>query len=126
MHPLQLSILADENIHEEVMNHLRRRRLTIESIKERNLRGSTDEQIISLAEKEKKIILTHDADFGRIMHLSQILQTGIVFLRPGHIDFNFTIQTLNAIIATKLEVQIPFILVAERTGDDIKIRLRNL
>lgn len=88
MHPLQLSILADENIHEEVVNHLRKRGLMIESIKERNLRGSTDEQIISLAEKEKKIILTHDADFGRIMHLSQSLQTGIVFLRPGHIDFN--------------------------------------
>lgn len=126
MHPLQFSILADENIHDEVVHYLQEQGLAVESIKERKLRGSTDEQIITLAEKEEKIILTHHADFGRIMHLSQVVNTGIVFLRPGHIDFNFTIQTLKAILATKLDVQIPFILVAERSGEDIKIRLRQL
>jgi predicted nuclease of predicted toxin-antitoxin system len=126
MHPLHFPIIADENIHDEIVHFLRGQSLIIESIKERDLRGSTDEQIIALAEKENKIILTHDADFGRIMHLSQIIHTGIIFLRPGHIDFNFTIQTLKAIFATELEVQIPFILVAERSGEDIKIRLRKL
>jgi predicted nuclease of predicted toxin-antitoxin system len=126
MHPLQFPIIADENIHDEVVNFLRKESLRVESIKERNLRGSSDQQIIALAEREGKVILTHDADFGRIMHLSQIVHTGIIFLRPGHIDFNFTIQTLKSMLATELNVQVPFILVAERSGEDIKIRLRNL
>ncbi|MBO9681783.1 MAG: DUF5615 family PIN-like protein [Flavisolibacter sp.] len=82
--------------------------------------------MIALAEREGRVVLTHDADFGRIMHLSQIVHTGIIFLRPGHIDFNFTIQTLKSILAAELNVQVPFILVAERSGEDIKIRLRNL
>lgn len=100
--------------------------MAIESIEERNLQGISDEQIIALAEAEEKVILTHDADFGRIIHLNQVVKTGIIFLRPGHIDFTIYIQTLQAILATELECSIPFMLVAERTGSDIKIRLRFL
>ena len=47
---------------------LRKQGLQIESIKERNLRGSTDALIVALAQEENKVILTHDADFGRILH----------------------------------------------------------
>ncbi len=126
MHPLSFPILADENIHDEVVYFLRAKGLQIESIKERNLRGSTDNQIIALAQKEGKIILTHDADFGRIVHFSTEVKTGIVFLRPGHIDFSLHIQTLNALLNANLQAEIPFILVAERSGEDIKIRLRIL
>lgn len=126
MHPLHFPILADENIHEEVVQYLRKQGLKIESIKERNLRGSTDTQILKLAQEEGKIILTHDADFGRMMHFTSAAKTGIIYLRPGHIDFSFTIQTLQSILLAELQTQIPFILVAERTGDDIKLRLRTL
>jgi predicted nuclease of predicted toxin-antitoxin system len=126
MHPLHYPILADENIHEEVVYFLRKQGLQIESIKERGLRGSTDKQIIALAQSEEKIILTHDAYFGRILHFSQGIKTGVIFLRPGHIDYTFTIQTITSILATELQAQIPFIMVAERTGEDIKIRLRSL
>jgi predicted nuclease of predicted toxin-antitoxin system len=126
MHPLRYPFLADENIHEEVIYYLRKERLDIESIKERNLRGSTDNQIIALAQAERKVILTHDADFGRILHFSQGVQTGVIFLRPGHIDYSYTIQTLKSILATEMQTELPFIIVAERTGSDIKIRLRNL
>lgn len=126
MHPLRFHLLADENIHEEVVNYLRKKGLEIENIKERNLRGSTDNGIIALAQAERKIILTHDADFGRMLHFSQGVQTGVIFLRPGHIDYSFTIQTLESILATALQAEVPFIIVAERTGNDIKIRLRNL
>lgn len=126
MHPLRFPIIADENIHEEVVFYLREQGLKIESIRERSLRGTTDEQIMILAQAEEKIILTHDADFGRIIHFSPVIKTGIIFLRPGHLDHSFHIQTIQALLVADLEAQIPFILVAERTGGDIKIRLRIL
>lgn len=126
MHPFHFPILADENIHDDTVHYLRRQGLHVTTIKERNLHGSTDNQIIALAESEGSIILTHDADFGRIMHLSQLFQTGIIFLRPGHFNHLFTIETIKAVSATELQAEIPFILVAERTANDIKIRLRNL
>lgn len=68
MHPFEYFILADENIHQEVVYHLRNRGKRIESIKERNLLGSSDEQIITLAQEEGTVILTHDSDFGRIIY----------------------------------------------------------
>ena len=51
---------------------------------------------------------------------------GIVYLRPGHIRADFTITTLEAIREHSPEVTPPFILVAERTGDTVKIRVRQL
>ncbi len=113
-------------IFKEVVYYLRKQGLQIESIKERNLRGSTDNQIMTLAQAEEKVILTHDADFGRILHFSQGIKTGIIFLRPGHIDYAFDIQTMRSILSTDLQAQMPFILVAERSGEDIKLRLRIL
>ena len=126
MHPLHFAVLADENIHETVVHFLRSQNVIIESIKEKRLQGATDNQIIRLAEQENKIILTHDADFGRIMHLTPGLKTGIIFLRPGHLDFTIDIQTIKGILNTEIDVEIPFILVVERTNNDIKIRLRSL
>lgn len=126
MHPLHYPLLADENIHEEVVYYLRSQGLQIESIKERGLRGHTDHQIVSMAVNEGFVIVTHDADFGRIMHMSYELNTGIIYLRPGHFDFSFTIQTIKSILSTDLNADIPFILVAERSGEDIKIRLRTV
>jgi len=126
MHPFRFPILADENIHDDTVYYLCSKGLQVESIKERNLMGSTGQQIIELAVAEKKVILTHDADFGRIFYLAQAFQTGIIFLRPGHINPLFTQQTIQAILATELQAEVPFMLVAERTNDDIKIRLRNL
>ena len=126
MHPLHFPIIADENIHDEVVYFLRNQGLNIESIKELGLRGSTDIQIIALAEAEGKVILTHDADFGTMMYLSAQRKAGITFLRPGHINYSFTIQTLQALLKTGLNAEVPFMLVAERSGEDIKIRLRIL
>jgi hypothetical protein len=51
---------------------------------------------------------------------------GIIYLRPGHIRADFTIKTLEAIRDNAPEVNPPFILVAERTGDNVKIRVRQL
>ncbi|MFN8387403.1 MAG: hypothetical protein U0V48_09600 [Anaerolineales bacterium] len=48
----------------------------------------------------------------------------IIYLRPGHIQADFTLKTLEAIRDNAPEVTPPFILVAERTGDTVKIRVR--
>ena len=51
---------------------------------------------------------------------------GVIYIRPGPIRADFTIKTLEAIQANAPEVTPPFILVAERTGDTVKIRIRQL
>lgn len=51
---------------------------------------------------------------------------GIIYLRPGHIQAEFTVKTLEIIRDHAPDVVPPFILVAERTGGTVKIRLRQL
>ena len=51
---------------------------------------------------------------------------GILSLPPGHIRSEFTIQMLKAIRDREVDVTPPFIVVAERTADNVKIRIRKL
>jgi hypothetical protein len=71
------------------------------------------------------VVLTHDSDFGGLALMGAKF-VGIIYLRPGHIRADFTIKTLEAIRESAPDVTPPFILVAERTGDRVRIRLRQL
>jgi hypothetical protein len=51
---------------------------------------------------------------------------GIVFLRPGHIDPQFTIDTLKLLFEKDLDVNPPFLLVAKRCRRAVTIRLRQI
>jgi hypothetical protein len=49
---------------------------------------------------------------------------GICYLRPGHIQAEFTIETIKTVFEQVKDVQSPFIVVAERSGENVRIRLR--
>lgn len=57
-----LKILADENIELSLVNFLKAKGFDVKYT-ERGLRNS---ELIALAEKEERILLTHDHDFLRI------------------------------------------------------------
>jgi hypothetical protein len=70
--------------------------------------------------------LTHDSDFGTLVITQDEPFIGIIYLRPGHIRSQFTIQTLQTIDAQPLDVQPPFIIVAEQRAQAVQIRTRLL
>jgi hypothetical protein len=47
-------------------------------------------------------------------------------LRPGHIKPTFTIETMNTLFQQVVDVASPFIIVAERTANTVKIRVRKM
>ncbi|MFL6194422.1 MAG: DUF5615 family PIN-like protein [Thermoanaerobaculia bacterium] len=120
------ALLTDENIHPEVVRSLRGNGLDILDVKESGLTGSSDATILREAVAQHRVVLTHDSDFGRLAVASSEPIVGIVYLRPGHIEPSFTLATLDTVLSLVSEVQEPFILVAERIGDRVKIRLRTL
>jgi hypothetical protein len=72
------------------------------------------------------VVVTHDADFGTLaIHQNEPL-IGLVFLRPGHIDAQFTIATIQTVLDNDPDVISPFVLVAKRTGTNVTIRVRHL
>ncbi len=121
---LDFKFLADENVHLEVVRFLRDQGCDVFAVRESRLAGSSDEQLLRHAITEDRVVLTHDSDFGALALLADQPPVGIVYLRPGHIDPVFTIETLRVILRQDLTLTRPFILVARRTKDRVVLRLR--
>jgi predicted nuclease of predicted toxin-antitoxin system len=126
MKPLDFPLLADENIHPDVIAYLRQQKCDIVSVVEDNLVGHSDRIVLHTAYADGRVVLTHDSDFGTLVITQEEPFIGIIYLRPGHIRAEFTIQTLRTIDAQSLDVQPPFIIVAEQKDQTVQIRTRQL
>ena len=51
---------------------------------------------------------------------------GIIYLRPGHIQPEYVLKSIEAIENSIENVEPGFIVVAERRGDSVRIRLRTI
>jgi predicted nuclease of predicted toxin-antitoxin system len=122
---LDFPLLADENVHPEVIYFLRKAGLDVHSVAEQGKFGLPDKEVLRQATEAGRVVLTHDSDFGGLALLGAKF-VGIIYLRPGHILPDFTIKTLTAIRDNAPQVTPPFILVAERVGGTVKIRVRQL
>lgn len=118
-------LLADENINLRVVKHLRECGFDVLEIKETPHVAQPDVGLLRIALAQNRVIITHDRDFGRLAVAAMEPMVGILYLRPGHKDASFTIETLNAVLGSELDVTPPFILVAVRTQSGVSIRLRS-
>ena len=124
MNLFSYSFLADENIHPDVIKALQHQEVNISSIIAEGLRGQPDNIVLQFAHQSGRVILTHASDFGTLSIAQQQLFTGIVFLRPGHIQPHFTLDILESIGNQSIDISSPFIVVATRQQDTIRIRVR--
>ena len=76
-----MKFLADENVAPRVITVLRKERFNVLSVYEEQLSGASDEKILGFAKKQKRIILTHDKDFGNLIRQPSQPPCGIILLR---------------------------------------------
>jgi len=117
-------LLTDENINTEIVQHLRKIGFDVFDIKEENLIGISDREILQKSLVQNRVIVTQDSDFGTLIFTENISFVGIVYLRPGHFRSSFHIQTIDTIIKENIEVDQPFLVVAEKKELKINIRIR--
>jgi predicted nuclease of predicted toxin-antitoxin system len=121
---LSCKLLTDENIHPEVVQFLRLEDCDVEDVSSLGLTGRSDESILAEAYSSQRIVLTHDRDFGRLAVMQRKPIQGIVLLRPGHIDPQFTIRTLQAVQAQDFNLSPRFVLVARQQRSQVHCRIR--
>ncbi len=127
MHPLDFPLLADENIHPDVVRFLREQHgADICSVSEEGLAGQDDTTLLRCACQENRVVLTHDSDFGTLAMLQGEPFIGIVYLRPGHIRGEFVIQITETLRSQAVEVKVPFIVVAAFNRGTLQTRVRQL
>ena len=118
------AILADENINPLLVNILREKGFDIAHVNDVDLGNTPDHVILSYAYDQKRVVLTLDDDFGTLIFKNKQPFIGIIRLHPGHLIGDIHIPTLNAILATDIDFQLPFLLIAEKRIDRIHIRYR--
>jgi predicted nuclease of predicted toxin-antitoxin system len=120
------AFVAGENIHPEVVRHLRSAGHDVLDVKEAGLHGVDDLTLIRKSVGEKRVVLTHDSDFGTLAVAAGEPVLGIIYLRPGHINVEFTMGSLSTLLAQDLGLDPPFIIVAEHTPHKVRIRMRKI
>ena len=84
-------LLLNANISPETASFLRNLGFDVKCLLEENLGKINDEEVVSLAKKENRIIVTFDLDFGQIYHFREQGKVRIVILRLG----NQTVESVN-------------------------------
>lgn len=65
---MSLKFLADENIAKSLVKALMKKGYDVEDIKEENLFGISDKEVIDKAKEDERVVLTHDKDFGNLLN----------------------------------------------------------
>lgn len=118
------AFLTDENINPIIVHSLRQRGCDVFDVKEQQLQGNTDTFLLSLATEQNRVVLTHDSDFGTLVIADGKPFIGIVYLKPGHILPQFTLQSVEAVFNEIDFIENPFIIVAKNNGMTTRVRVR--
>lgn len=73
--------LADENVAPRVIEALRKESFDVLSVYDTGLSETPDEEILKTAQRRKRIILTHDKDFGNLIRQPYVSHGGVILLR---------------------------------------------
>ena len=76
-----MKFLADANIAPRVIKALRQADFSVKSISEEGQGEISDEEVIKLATKENRVILTHDKDFGNVLIYPVLKHKGVILIR---------------------------------------------
>jgi predicted nuclease of predicted toxin-antitoxin system len=125
MKALDYPLLTDENIQFEVVQTLRKKGKQVRTVWDEGLDNRDDAEILQHAHERGWVVLTQDRDFGKLSIRLHNPYIGIVYLRPGHIDSVLVMESLQAIESMPLELAPPFIVVAERKGAVVRVRVRS-
>lgn len=124
MKPLDFPLFADENLIPDVVRGLRDRGFDVRTVWDDALVGRPDRDVLEVAARQGRVVLTHDLAFGRSAIRAGVPFVGIVYLRPGHISAGFVLDIVDALRASSIEVVVPFVAVAERQRSAVRVRVR--
>ncbi|MBI3589543.1 MAG: DUF5615 family PIN-like protein [Candidatus Liptonbacteria bacterium] len=111
-----MKFLADENIGPLVAAFLRSQDHDVISVVEDSkLRGSSDSEIISLANKNQRIIITLDKDFGELVFRNLKPSAGVILFRLPNERESSLLEILSRFLATKRKLSGNFTVVTETT-----------
>lgn len=116
-----MNLLVDENIPYDAVTALRDKGHDVVWIRE-VARGSADKEVLARAEKEKRILITFDKDFGELAYHSYLpLSCGIILFRIPMRSSSIISKFIVRILESRSDWAGNFAVIEET-----RIRMRNL
>ena len=113
-----MKFLADENIGFGIIKSLRKRGYNVKSIRDIQL-GLKDSEVLLIANKEKRILITTDKNFGELVFVNKLVHTGVILLRLKKETTTEKLRVLTSLFEKQLKLDGKFTVVTEN-----KIRIR--
>ena len=95
----EIRIYCDEGVNIAIAEGLKRRGLKAYSCQEVGNIGLTDEEQIDYANPKKLVILTHDADFLRIIYEKRLSHSGIIFVSQSKLSIGEIIRKIEFVVS---------------------------
>lgn len=102
-----MKFLADEDFPKPLVTKIRNLGYSVKTIQQKNLHGSSDETVISMALKEKRIILTFDKDFLQ----KHITNLQVVIFHFPKVQTSEIILLMNSFLINLKEIKLSKIMV---------------
>lgn len=99
-----MRLVADENIEKPIVEFLRDKSFDVFYIIEAKL-SISDEEILNIAKKENRILITNDKDFGELIFYQKKISSGVLLIRSSKekaLDKVALLETYLAQIKNKL------------------------
>ena len=89
-----LALVADENVHAQIIEHLRSRGVAVFSVREQ-IPGISDDEVARIALDREAVLVTEDSDFGELVFSRGVHSLGVVFLRYSFSDVETVARQLS-------------------------------
>lgn len=115
-----IKILADENVHSDIVHGLRKTGYEVIFVPEIGLAGQGDLKILEYAEKHNLILLSGDKDFGGLIEFGTLWGRGrVILLRYRIINTNRIVRNIIevfSVVGVFLKTEKSYVLVLSESG----------
>lgn len=115
-----MKFLADENIPLEVVSNLVKLGFDVISVSDLSP-GISDEEVLTLAIKQKRVLITFDNDFGKLVFKQKNISNGIILLRILPQTTNYILSILKKTLVKEIDFETSFSIVESHRLRVIKV-----
>ena len=114
-----MNFLLDENAELRIAGFLRDKGHDVKVIAHDFPASLSDDDVLSIAQAEGRILITGDRDFGELIFLQQLPHSGVIFFRLGDQSLDTKLRLLERILQDHADHVNEFFVVTDRS---IRIR----
>ena len=98
-----MKFLFDQSADFRLISHLRKLGHDVSAVSREHPHGLADEDVLTIARDEQRILLVADRDFGELIFRKGLLHSGVIFFRLPGANLQTKIEHLNTVLGNQAD-----------------------